>query len=182
DSFAADENRFAQAVLYAVRNNVLVVQEALGTLNHTSLATRAIDFAYRNGVTVIASAADEAAQHHNWPSNEPHTVVVNSVTKYDDPYTSVPRSYLQFNGCTNFSTKITVAIPSVSCSSDATGHAAGMAGLIYSAALNKGIHLSANEVGQLMATNADDVNFAGAELSCAPVPTDACTDPNLNSV
>ena len=83
---------------------------------------------------MIASAADEAAQHHNWPSNYPHTIVVNSVTKYDT-FTPTP-SYLQFNGCTNFSTKITIAIPSTSCSSDATGVGSGLAGLIYSAALN----------------------------------------------
>jgi hypothetical protein len=182
DSFVADENRFAQAVLYAVDNRVLVIQEALGTIDHTRLATEAIDRAYRRGVTVIASAADEAAQHHNWPSNEPHVVVVNSVTKYDETLTAVPKSYLQFNGCTNFSSKITIAIPSVSCSSDATGRASGMAGLIYSAALDRGLRLSANEVKQLLATTADDVNFASAELSCEPVPTDACTDPNLNSV
>ncbi|MGH2982356.1 MAG: FG-GAP repeat domain-containing protein, partial [Solirubrobacterales bacterium] len=44
------------------------------------------------------------------------------------------QSYLAFNGCTNFNAKITLAIPSTSCSSNATGLAAGMAGLIYSAA------------------------------------------------
>lgn len=159
-----------------------MVQEALGTLNHTSLGRDAVEYAYDRGVAVIASAADEAAQHHNWPSNEPHTVVVNSVTKYDEALTAHPRSYLQFNGCTNFSSKIAMAIPSVSCSSDATGRAAGMAGLIYSAALDRGIRLSANEVRQVMTGNADDVNFAVTELSCSPVPLDACTDPNLNSV
>ena len=107
---------------------------------------------------MIASAADEAAQHHNWPSSEPHTIVVNSVTKYDESLTAEPRSYLQFNGCTNFSSKIAVAIPSVSCSSDATGRAAGMAGLIYSARRRRAAtrlpavgELSANEVRQLMA-------------------------------
>src|SRR5207302_10532110 len=52
-------------------------------------------------------------------------------------FTAGPRSYLQFNGCTNFSTKITVAVPSSSCSSEATGKSAGVAGLIYSAALNE---------------------------------------------
>jgi FG-GAP-like repeat len=182
DSFIADESDFAQPVLYAVDNGALVVQEALGTLNHTSLGRDAVEYAYDRGVAVIASAADEAAQHHNWPSNEPHTIVVNSVTKYDEALTAEPRSYLQFNGCTNFSSKVAVAIPSVSCSSDATGRAAGMAGLIYSAALDRGIRLSANEVRQLMAGTADDVNFAATELSCSPVPLDACTDPNLNSV
>ena len=34
DSFIADVNRFAQAVIYATDNGVLVIQEALGTLNN----------------------------------------------------------------------------------------------------------------------------------------------------
>src|SRR5215216_3990128 len=150
DSFVADVNDFAQAVVYATDNDVSVVQEALGTLNHSSFGRDAVEYAYDHGVTIIASAADEAAQHHNWPSSYPHVIVVNSVTQYDDTFTPAPRSYLQFNGCTNFSSKISVAIPSVSCSSDATGRASGMAGLIYSAALDKGIHVTPNEVRQLM--------------------------------
>ncbi|HWM21717.1 MAG TPA: S8 family serine peptidase, partial [Ilumatobacteraceae bacterium] len=38
DSFIADVNRFAAAVVYAVDNGALVIQSALGTLNNTSLA------------------------------------------------------------------------------------------------------------------------------------------------
>jgi hypothetical protein len=179
DSFVADVNRFGQAVLYATDNNVSVVQEALGTLNRSTLGQKAIDYAYDHGVAVIASAADEAAQHHNWPSSYAHTIVVNSVRKYetqappggpDVPITPERQSYLQFNGCTNFSTHITLAIPSSSCSSNATGVGAGMAGIIYSAALNandagrlardpsctrtNGQHcvITANEVRQLMAS------------------------------
>jgi hypothetical protein len=136
DSFIADVNRFARGVLYATDNGALVIQEALGTINNSRLSREAVDYAYEHGVTVIASAADEAAQHNNWPSSLPHVILVNSVTRYDETLTPLPRSYLQFNGCTNFSAKVTVAIPSVSCSSDATGRGSGMAGLIYSAALN----------------------------------------------
>lgn len=142
-SFIADVNRFAQGVLYSTDNGALVIQEALGTINNTRLSRQAVNYAYDHGVTVIASAADEAAQHNNWPSSLPHVILVNSVTQYDTTLTPVPQSYLQFNGCTNFNAKITVAIPSVSCSSDATGRGSGMAGLIYSAALN------ANERGKL---------------------------------
>ena len=102
-----------------------------------SLARQAVDYAYRHGVTVIASAADEAAQHNNWPSSLPHVILVNSVTHQG--WCRLPdQSYLSFNGCTNFNAKITLAIPSTSCSSNATGLAAGMAGLVYSAALNAG--------------------------------------------
>src|SRR3954453_1538449 len=133
-SFVADVNSFALATLYATDNGVDVVQEALGTLNKSRLGLDAIKYAYAHGPTVIASASDEAAQHHNWPSSYPYAIVVNSVTHTGtDP---ADDSYLEFNGCTNFSSRITLAIPSVSCSSDATGRGAGMAGLIYSAALN----------------------------------------------
>jgi hypothetical protein len=207
DSFIADVNDFAQAVIYATDNGVLVVQEALGTLNHTTLGREAVQYAYDHGVTIIASAADEAAQHHNWPSSYPHVIVVNSVTKYDEEFTPAPRSYLQFTGCTNFSSKIAVAIPSVSCSSDATGRGSGMAGLIYSAALDarrdgriadhptcrrtdgSACVITPNEVRQLMASGqvdgrqlADDVNFAfQPEPSCTPLATPACTDPYLGA-
>ncbi|MDX6663272.1 MAG: hypothetical protein QOG09_1374 [Solirubrobacterales bacterium] len=137
DSFVADSNRFAQAVLYATDNGVLVVQEALGALNNSTLSREAVDYAYRHGVTVIASAADEAAQHNNWPSTLPHVIVVNSVRDNDiSGGTPFPHSYLAFNGCTNFSAKITLAIESTSCSSNATGLGAGQAGLVYAAALN----------------------------------------------
>jgi Subtilase family len=203
DSFIADVNNFAQAVLYSVDNNVLVVQEALGTLNMSHLGRDAVQYAYHHGVAVVASAADEAAQHHNWPSNYADTIVVNSVNQYDT-FTPVPQSYLQFNGCTNFSTHVTLSIPSSSCSSNATGVGAGLAGLIYSAALNARDHgrlspapncervdgsaciLTANEVRQLMASGSidgtgqvDDVNFATEpEPSCSPAPSPGCTDPN----
>ena len=182
DSFVADVNDFAQAVVYSVDNDVLVVQEALGTLNHSSFGLEAVEYAYARGVTIIASAADEAAQHHNWPSSYPHVIVVNSVTKYDDTFTPQPKSYLQFNGCTNFSSKISVAIPSVSCSSDATGRASGMAGLIYSAARNAGLKVTPNEVRQLIESSADDVNFAfQPEPSCTPAAAPTCTDPYLGA-
>ena len=204
DSFVADVNRFAQAVIYATDNDVLVVQEALGTLNNSTLARQAVKYAYDHGVAVIASAADEAAQHNNWPSSLPQMILVNSVTQYDEALTPLSRSYLQFTGCTNFNPKVTVAIPSVSCSSDATGRGSGMAGLIYSAALNavEGNRLdphpactrtngdpcpiTANEVRQLMATGkvgdqtqVDDVDFApDPEVAC---PAPGCTDPYASS-
>ena len=132
DSFVADVNRFAAATIYATDNDVQVVQEALGALNNSSLARDAVTYAFRHGVTVIASAADEAAQHNHWPANYPHVIMVNSVTRDVPP--APAQSYTAFNGCTNFYSKLTLAIPSTSCSSDAVGVGSGMAGLIYSAA------------------------------------------------
>jgi hypothetical protein len=178
ESFIADVNRFAQALLYATDNGVSVVQEALGTINNSTLARQALEYAYRKGVTVVASAADEAAQHHNLPGVLPHVILVNSVTKYDETFTPQPRSYLQFNGCTNFMSKVTVAVPSSSCSSEATGRSAGIVGLAYSLARAEGVRVSPNQMRQLFQGTADDVDFADVESKC-PAPN--CTDPNLNA-
>jgi hypothetical protein len=113
------------------------------------------------------------------------------------------KSYLAFNGCTNFGAKITVAIPSTSCSSNAVGLASGFAGLIYSAALNASdagaldpypdtstckltngdpCPITPNEIRQLLASGsvggtpqADDVDFAGSPPGSANEPSCAPT-------
>src|SRR5205085_9704827 len=100
------------------------------------------------------------------------------------------QSYLDFNGCTNFSTHVTLSIPSSSCSSNATGVGAGMAGIIYSAAMNandngrlsrdpsctrtNGQHcvITANEVRQLMASGS-----IAPEDANANVPVDSQRQP-----
>ncbi len=178
DSFIADSNLFAQAVVFAVDSGAHVVQEALGTVNNTSFARAAIEYAYANDVPVIASAADEESFHHNFPAANSHTIVVNSVTKFDDlaGFTMSPHSYLYLNGCTNYGGNIAVAIASSSCSSEATGKGAGIAGLLISAALDQADAghltvrrtdptgarhpLSPNEVAQLFTMTADDIDFS----------------------
>jgi hypothetical protein len=191
ESFVADDNDFAQAALYATDRDASVIAEALGTLDNTHFARQAVEYAYHRGVVVIASAADEAAEHHNEPSSLPDTIVVNSVNKYGS-LTDNPPSYLQFNGCTNFSTHVTISVSSSSCSSEATDHAAGIAGLVYSAAENavaehklkpasdctrvagSACPVTANEVRQLMASGniAGDVT-PGQAASSGQQPADA---------
>ena len=140
ESFIADAARFAEATTYATDRGVDIVQEALGTYNDPVFARQAIDYAYNHGVTVIASAADEEAEHHNQPGALPHTIVVNAVEGPASlggvPVTNKPPSYLQLDGCTNFGTRVDLSVPATSCSSEATGKSSGVAGLLYSAALN----------------------------------------------
>lgn len=191
DSFVADVNHFAEAVVYAVDNGVQIIQEALGTLNHTSFGQAAIDYAYNNGVLINASQADEAAGHHNWPAAYDHTMLFNSITPGPTP--ASPNSYLYLNGCTNFGGYSYVSIPSTSCSSEAVGRGAGYSALAYSAALNameqgdltgyveddgtvRTFPLSAEELKQLTRLAADDIDFAtpGAAHPFAPfAPADA---------
>ena len=185
DSFIADIDHFAAAVVYATDNHVSVVQEALGTLNHTGFAQRAVDYAHSHGVLVVASEADEEAGHHNYPAALNNTMVVNSVTHFADQggvALQLPKTYLALNGCTNFGGYTWVTVESNSCSSDATGQASGIAGLLYSAAANAVQHgtlhpasdgsghpLSAEEAKQLFRLAADDVDFSTPK---PPAPAD----------
>lgn len=194
DSFVTEVNHFAQGVAFAVDSGARVVQEALGTLNRSRFGQQAIDYAYARGVVVIASAADEESNHHNYPATYNHTVQVNSVTRGANVsgLRQTPASALYLNGCTNYGAHIALAVPSSSCSSEATGRSSGVAGLVVSAALNavdRGMltpyprddgtlapfPLSAEEVKQLLTLTADDVNFDARTDVEPPLPQNYST-------
>ena len=155
DSFIADGGRFAAGVLFGLDSQAAVIQEALGAINNPRQAQQAIDSAYRRGVPVIASMADEASKHPNLPGSLEHTLAVNSVRD-----TGSPKSYLALNGCTNYGGHTFLSIPSSSCSSEATGIMSGVAGLVISEARDRGLTLSTNEILQLARASADDIDFS----------------------
>ncbi|GAC1569677.1 MAG: hypothetical protein NVS3B20_00610 [Polyangiales bacterium] len=158
DSFIADANDFAQAVVYSVDNGAKVVQEALGTVNQSNYARAAIDYAYKKGVVVMASTADENSRHHNMPGTANHTVVVHAIEKdRDQPAQST--TYLNFHPCSNFGGQAILSASAGACASEATGRSAGIAGLLYSMGLSRNIELSAEEVRQLMIGNADLIDI-----------------------
>ncbi len=155
DSFIADAGRFAAGVLFGLDSQAAVVQEALGAITNPRQAQQAIDAAYKRGVPIIASMADEASKHPNLPGSLEHTITVNSVRD-----TASPPSYLALNGCTNYGGRTFLSIPSSSCSSEAAGIMSGVAGLLVSEARDKGLTLSANEIQQLVRSTADDIDFS----------------------
>ncbi len=162
DSFVADGQRFAAGVLYALDHGARVIQEALGAITNPSAAQQAIDAAYDRGVVTVASMADEASRHPNLPSSLEHTMAVNSVTHISSGVLQdgSTTGYLALNGCTNFGGRTFVSVESSSCSSEATGMASGIMGLLESAADHYGVHLSANEAMQIVRATADDIDFS----------------------
>lgn len=135
-SFLAHSSEYARAVRYATDNDVAVIQEALGTVDGTRAASEANRYAWANGVPIMASSADEAAQHHNMPAALRYNIVVNSVRPGSEA-TAAPRSYTYVNGCTNFGTYVTTSVSSTRCSSEATSRSAGIVGLLQSHARNE---------------------------------------------
>ena len=157
DSYLADASSFGSAVLYAVDLGASVVQEALGSFNNAAYVRDAIDTAWEAGVLVVGSAADETAWHQNYPGANAHTLYVHAL-RYDTDSRDDATSFLSYSNCTNHGARLDLSAPSVSCSSGATGVSSGVAGLLYSAALDAGYQLSANEAWQLLVTSADDVH------------------------
>ncbi len=196
ESFVTDANRFAEAALYATDMGASVIQEALGTYNAPYFARQAIEYAYDHGTTVIASAADEAAEHHNQPGALPDTIVVNSTNAPNSlagvGVTDVPPSYLQLNGCTNWGPRVDLTVEGSSCSSESTGKSSGVTGLVYSAAedaiaagrLQPSDHcrtiagtpcvVTPNEVRQLLASGniAGDATAGQDDASAGTTPAD----------
>ena len=193
ESFVAEGNDFARGVLFAVDSGASVVQEALGTIDITTTAAQAIEYADNHGVPVISSAADEEAEHHNEPGDLPGTIVVNSSTQglsANGVQLYNPPSYLYLNGCTNYGANVGVTVESASCSSEATGKTGGITGLIESEAKNllqggelsayphlstvsdQQVALSATEVRELIEMSADPVDF---QTPVVPNGSDAAT-------
>jgi len=163
DSFVGDAQDYAQSVIFAVDSGARVVQEALGTVNNTTYMRRAHAYAYANDVLIVASAADENSFHHNYPATANHTLYVHAI-QFAGANAQNARSFLAYNNCSNFGPQLVLSTAGSSCSSEATGVTAGVAGLVYSAGLASDRPggaidppLSAEELRQLILTNADDI-------------------------
>jgi len=175
DSFVADDGSFLQAVVYAVDRHVDLISEALGSIDASDDGQAAVGYAYRRGIPIIASAADEESRHHNAPASYDHMIWVNSVKDGDGlVIDEAANGFELLNGCTNYGGKAWVAIPSSACSSEATGRAGGLTALLLSHAKNQidrglfkphpetGTPFSAEEVRQLLRASARDVDQSEA--------------------
>jgi MYXO-CTERM domain-containing protein len=188
DSFMATANDFALGTVFAVDSGASVVQEALGGLGNNPFARQAIDYAYNSNVVIIGSAADENSFHANLPGANDHVVYCHAIT-HDGLRVNTSTTFLNFNNCTNYGPRLELSTPGNSCSSEAVGKTAGVAGLLYSAALKADLdfpsgkasatdtfgarRLSAEEVRQILITTVDDINIPDAKDDPTKYPSRA---------
>ncbi|MBA3329614.1 MAG: S8 family serine peptidase, partial [Actinobacteria bacterium] len=87
DSFIADVNDFAQAVLFGTDTGATLIQSALGTLNNSRFAQEAIDYAYRRGAVLVAAVGNaDGAPSRPWPFASypaalPHVIGVSALAR-----------------------------------------------------------------------------------------------------
>lgn len=166
DSFIANVQDYAQAVVYATDRGAKVVQEALGTINMSDFTQEAHDYAWSHGVVIVASMADENARHHNMPAVSNHTMPAHAIyLEGSDQQPTTTASFLAFNNCSNYGAHNFLSVSATPCSSEAVGNLAGLSGLVYSAALAQGYAaggskppLTAGEVMQIFTMGADDID------------------------
>ena len=156
-SFVADSNDFAKAVIYGADQGVKVVQESLATINQTAFSKAAIDYAYSKGAIVVASMGDDSSRHHNAPATSNHVLTVHSI-RYNGQNVESATTFAAFDTCSNYGGHLSLSISATSCSGEATGRSAGLAGLVFSMAAKQGLQLSAEEAIQLFKVNADDID------------------------
>ncbi len=166
DSFVSDASPFAAGVVYATDIGAKVVQSALGTVNMNAFTQRALDYAYERGLLTVASMADENSRHHNMPTTANHTLPVHAI-QYAPASRRITdvESFLDFNPCTNFGGQNFMSVSGTACSSEATGHMAGMSGLLFSAAQQYGpADLTGAEAMQLWFHGVDDIDVSESRL------------------
>ena len=159
DRVVADANDFGKSVVYAADVGAKVVLAALPTVDMTPFARAAIDYAYGLGVVVVAGNGEDNARHHAWPASANRVVAVHGVT-FDGAAFGSSSTFLDDVPCANFGGHVGLSVSAAGCASEAAGRAAGVAGLLYAAALGQAtpLALSAEEVSQLLMMTADDVN------------------------
>ena len=159
DAFIADVDNIASAVLFATDSGASVVQAALGSLGDNEHLRLAMEQAHSSGLTMVMAGGDETSYHPNPPGVVEYAIYM-SANRHDDNDEEDSHTYLNNANCTNYGPRLDLSAPSTDCASGATGVTAGVAGLLYAAALEQQLDppLEPAEVKQLLLGTADDID------------------------
>ena len=150
DAFVPEVNHWSMAVAYAVDIGASVVNiSGGGGLSNPTLSRDAIEYAWKNDVTIIASNSDLDSFHHNLPNTNDHVISVHAIS-YDSQNLNDATTFFNFEICTNYGAQLMFSIPTTSCSSGAAGLSGGVAGMLYSAALKADLPLPHATAGDPM--------------------------------
>ncbi|WP_437275573.1 FG-GAP-like repeat-containing protein [Sorangium sp. So ce375] len=156
ESHVADAQDLAKALLYAADSGADVVQCPVTAVDNTGFLQEALDYAHAEGTLVVASMGNEGSRHHNVPATSNHALPVSAV-RYDGQSVWASTTFIDASPCSSFGGNNALAVSSPGCASDATAELAGIAGLLYSVALDRGVSLSPGEVQALLIATADDI-------------------------
>ncbi|HEV8574510.1 MAG TPA: S8 family serine peptidase, partial [Dehalococcoidia bacterium] len=193
DTFVAPADTYAMATLYAADNGADVQEVALGVLQNSRFSQAATQYAFKKGVALMQVSSDLNTANHNYPTNYNNTIFVagsvadahglgqnnqqlaNGLQQFGIPVGSqIPvGTWFRNSGLTQYGGHAAI-VTTGTTGSEATGHAAGAAGLVKSRGLEMaasiGGQLTSNEVKQLLTLTAEDVLPENTGGTGAPDP------------
>ncbi len=179
DTFVSDANTFALGITYATDNGAKVIEGANGSVYHSAFAEAASQYAYAHGVAQVFSGDDLNTGNHNYPANYNHTMLIEgTVPDVQGLGENVPGlaslpglgslpvgtqlpvgTFFRGAGTTQYGGHSSISMTG-STGSDNTALAAGAAGLVVSAGLDKGISLTPDETREILEQTAERVTSA----------------------
>ena len=172
DVFVSDANTVGLAMLYAADNGIEVLEASNASLYHSRFAEAASNYAWRKGVPQLYSGDDLNTGNHTYPAQYDHAMLVHGVVPdtiglgsdaSELGFTALPlasgvpvRTYFRGANTTQFGGKSSISTVG-STGSQATGKSSGVAALVISAAREKGVELTADELRTILEQTAEDV-------------------------
>ncbi|PZR68632.1 MAG: hypothetical protein DLM63_03585 [Solirubrobacterales bacterium] len=193
DTFVSDGNNFALGITYATDNGARVIEGANGSLDHTAFAEAASQYAYDHGVVQTFSGNDLNTADHNYPANYSHPMLIQGtvpdtlgeVTLGVNPGPPIaslpiplgtqlpPQTYFRGANVTQYGGHSSISMEGAT-GSENTAKAAGAAGLVISAALDRGVSLTPDETREILeqtaerVTSGDTAGLGSADLAADP--------------
>jgi thermitase len=153
----------AKGIIWAVDNGADVINLSLGNYKESNVLRRAIRYAYNNDVVMIAAAGNDGTRQPSYPAAYPEVLSVSAVS-YDGKLADFSNygSYINISapGVYIPSTYFNEQYASLSGTSMAAPHVAGLAGLVKSA----NPELTNNEVITIIQTTARDLGAKGKDI------------------
>jgi hypothetical protein len=157
DVFIVDGQRAAAGMAYAVDRGARVIAMAVGAISTPELVRQAAKYAHDNDVVIVAAAGDENAYHRNSPGLLDDILFVHSIRPPNADPDGAAETYLNFYNCNNYGHRLDLVAPNPGCATGAVAAISGIVGLVWSAAMDQGLTLSADEVRQIVIRSADDI-------------------------
>ena len=177
DNILHQGSRLAAGIVWAVDHGADVISMSLGAESRSAALDRAVAYAHRKGVVLVAAIGNEAANHHNYPATYDEVIAVGGINPDTadaaaqgalEPQTPVATDFTVRAAYSDYGPHIDLAAPTQvpttnygggysrnwSGTSAATPHVAGVAALVKAARPS----LTPVEIRQLLIGTADDLS------------------------
>jgi hypothetical protein len=177
DNILHQGSRLAAGIVWAVDHGADVISMSLGAESRSAALDRAVAYAHRKGVVLVAAIGNESANHHNYPATYDEVIAVGGVNPDTadaaaqgalEPQTPVAADFTVRAAYSDYGPHIDLAAPTQvpttdygsdyvrnwSGTSAATPHVAGVAALVKAANPD----LTPDGVRQVLIQTADDLS------------------------